>query len=130
MVKDRFVNIALGAALAGPGVGRRNCYRVGAVLFNKNKVITAKHNQIKTHPALAKFSKFPYLHAETACILGEGLDSCRGLNMLVVRVHKDDETLSCAEPCDVCRGFIKMAGIKNLYYSDWNGNIVKDRINV
>jgi len=97
--------------------------RVGAILFEKSRILTAKTNSYKTHPALAKFTKWPYLHAETSCLLSHGLDNCSSASLLVLRLHLDNRTLSCAKPCDVCMGLIEMAGIRNVFYSDWDGSI-------
>lgn len=120
-LSQRYVDNAIGAALASDGIGKRNSYRVGAVLFNRNGIISARHNSRKTHPKLAKFTEFPFLHAESSCILHAGLDNCSDSTLLVVRVLKDGRTLSCAKPCDTCMKMIDLAGISKVYYSDWNG---------
>lgn len=96
--------------------------RVAASLIqgtNNNRVWT---NNAKTHPALLPFTPWPYLHAESNCLIHYGLDNCEDLALLVIRVLKSGE-LSMAKPCEVCTKLIKYAKIKNVYYSDWNGDI-------
>jgi len=123
MVSERIVSKAMEVALKGVGTGTRRCYRVGAVLFNRRGILRAKSNSYKTHPLVLKYSKYPYLHAEAHCLVSHGLDNCEGLDMCVVRLHKDDRTLSMAKPCDCCSSLLKYAGINKVYYSNWTGII-------
>lgn len=122
-LSQRLVDIATGVALTSEGIGKRNSYRLGAIIFDKKRVLCAKPNIRKTHTVLSKFSKFPYLHAETNCILSHGLDNCNGKSLLVVRVAMDDCTLRNSLPCAVCSSMIKLAGIKKVYYSNNEGEI-------
>lgn len=122
---ERVVEYAKQLAVTSPGVGRRNHARVGAVLFRKNKIIKAKTNSYKTHPLLTKYTKWPFLHAETSCLFSHGLDNCSDLDLLVVRVHRDSDTLSCAKPCPVCSQFIRLANVRETYYTNWTGDIMK-----
>lgn len=123
MVSSRLIEACKAVTMTGEGVGKRNSYRVGAILFDKKRIITAKTNSLKTHPALAKFTKWPYLHAETSCLLSHGLGNCSEASLLVVRLHRDDRTLSCARPCDTCASLLDLAGVRKVYYSDWDGEI-------
>ena len=107
------------------GVGRNKNYRVGAVLFDKREnILACKFNSYKTHPILSKFTKYPHLHAEQACLLHRGLDNCEGLSILVTRVKHPNNTLTMASPCDVCMNMLKLAGIKNIYYTGWSGELL------
>lgn len=123
----RQLEAAKAVAMAGPGVGGRNHnrFKIGAVLFGSRGVVNAKHNSYKTHPMLTKYTNFPFLHAETACILGEGLDHCHGLDLIVVRLFNGSNSLALAKPCNVCQEVIKEAGLRNVYYSNNNGKIEK-----
>lgn len=109
--------------MASEGTGVRQCFRVGAILFSRKHILQAKHNSYKTHPALVKFFKYPFMHAEAACILAHGLDNCKGLDMLVMRVGKKND-VTMAKPCDSCADLIRHVGIRKVYYSDWSGNVV------
>ena len=117
------IESAKAVALAGPGVGPSRNFKVGAILFDKrHRILNAKHNSYKTHPFLTRWTKYPFLHAESSCILGYGLDNTDGLSLLVVRIRRDLR-LSMARPCVTCSQLASLANIKNIYYSDWNGDI-------
>lgn len=121
---DIIINLAKYYASISKGVGSRCSFRVGAVLFNnKCQIVNGGWNSYKTHPFVAKHSPWPYLHAETHAIIKEGLDHCKGLNILVVRILKTGE-LTMAEPCCYCKKIIKQVGINNTYFSNWSGLIV------
>ncbi len=108
-------------ALSAEGVGPRQCYRVGAVLFSgKRKFVNAKTNTGKSHPALKAFTNFPYLHAETNCVLSHGLDNCNRLSLCITRVRRDGQR-TMARPCATCEAVIKHVGIQQVWYSNWNG---------
>lgn len=42
-------------------------------------------------------------------------------DVLYVARFKNDKTLTMAKPCKWCIEHIKRAGIKKVYYSNWNG---------
>ena len=50
------------------------------------------------------------------------------LKIIVVRKNKSGD-LANSKPCKMCLEFIRHAGIKTVYYSDSNGNIVKNKSN-
>ena len=114
---------AILAAFKSKGTGRARNFRVGACIFN-HKIIIAKENTYKTHPFALKYSPYPYLHAETNCLVSAGLDNCKGCDIIIVRL-KRDKSLSMALPCLSCLRSLRYVGIRNIYYSDWNGNIQK-----
>jgi tRNA(Arg) A34 adenosine deaminase TadA len=113
---SRYMDSAHAVALSAPGVGRGR-FRVGAVLIRRNRLITARHNSLKTHPALSRLTPWPNLHAESAAILAAGFDNSEDADLFVVRVLKDG-TRAMARPCDVCDGLIRQAGIRRVWFSD------------
>lgn len=119
----RLIQRAKEEAEKSHGVGRSNSYRVGACLFNGPYVIKAKHNSYKTHPSLLSYTPYPYLHAEAACILGHGIDNCRNLNLLVVRVRCPNNQLTMAKPCESCMRLIKDAKVNQVFFTDWKGEL-------
>lgn len=122
-ILNRMRDAAYAVALSGQGVGPRYAFRHGAVLFDRSgKILSAKSNSLKTHPKLAKFTDYPYLHAESACIIGHGMDNCDGLSLLVLRVLKNDQ-VSLSKPCSICQRVIEDAGLKSVYYTDVNGMV-------
>lgn len=122
MLTKRFLEAARAVALASQGTGPRNSFRVGAVLLDKNRIITAKSNSYKTHPVLAQYSNWPFQHAESACIISHGLDNCDGLDLLVTRVNKKG-SLTMAKPCDACLNLISDVSLRNIYYTNWEGKL-------
>jgi len=115
---NKYIQAARVAALASPGAGGKNGYRLGAIIVNtKTKTIeAAKFNCLKSHPKLCKHFKYPYLHAEAHAILSLGLFSCLNKIMYVVRVKRDG-SYAMAKPCKSCQNLIKEVGIKDVYYS-------------
>lgn len=122
MLNPQLVKKAINVALTSPGCGPRDCFRVGAIIFDKKKIYTAKTNIIKTHTILSFLSLYPVLHAESHAIVCLGLDNTIGKDMLVVRVTKGKK-LTMAKPCEVCQQVIAQAGIRRTWYSDWEGKI-------
>ena len=121
-MNDRLVQAAFNLALESPGIGKRNSFKVGAVLYKGKTIYAGRYNQRKTHPALRKYSAFPFLHAESSCILSHGMDNCDSLSLLCVRVSTS-KRLTMAKPCEACQALFKEVNLKKVYYSDWNGDI-------
>jgi tRNA(Arg) A34 adenosine deaminase TadA len=109
---------AMVAALLSPGVGGRGAaqFRLGCAITRGPVVLASRFNSYKTHPALVKLTKWPYLHAETASVLALGVNNCRGLNLFVTRITPANN-IGLAKPCDVCMGLIKTTGISKIYYT-------------
>ena len=121
MISKNIQRKAIATALLAKGVGPRNCYRLGAVLFKKKQVINAKTNTGKPAEILREFTSFPLLHAETNCVVSHGFDNCSGLDLAIARVHKNGD-LSMARPCETCMKVIKKVGIRRIYWTNWEGD--------
>lgn len=120
---NRVFNAALAVAISSEGTGKRNSYRLGAVLFDRiGKIVAAKTNSKKTHPTLSRYTDYPYLHAESACVIGHGMDNCGGLSLMVVRVLRDG-TIALSKPCDVCQAVMARSGLEDVYYTTDGGQI-------
>ena len=100
--------------------------KVGALLLNKNKVITQGVNQdTKSHPFQAKLadmvglSEKIYLHAEISALV-----KCKSEadTIVVARLggHNGDE-LRNAKPCPICSLALEQAGIEHIYYTTDEG---------
>ncbi len=94
--------------------------RVGAVLYNKNKVVaTATNIETKSHPLQAYFAERVglgekiYLHAEIAALI-KCKQECD--TIVVARVNAQDK-LRMAKPCPICELALKEAGVSNIYYT-------------
>jgi hypothetical protein len=115
----RFFEIAAIAAASSDGTGR-NHFRLGSVLVYKKIVYSIKCNSEKTHPKLLKFTRYPVLHAESACILARGFDNCYGMTIYTVRLLANNE-IAIAKPCISCYNLMKYVGIRQCYYTSYTG---------
>jgi tRNA(Arg) A34 adenosine deaminase TadA len=113
---------AKAVCLAAEGTGRNKNFKVGAILFKKNHIYAARSNSYKTHPHILLYSNYPYLHAESACILSHGLDNCYGMDLMVTRMLRNKQ-LCMAKPCEACMSLIKDVGISNVYFTNWEGDL-------
>lgn len=117
----RYFERAYEIALHGPGAGgKKNRFRLGSVLVYKKQILTAKYNCLKTSPKLRPFSRWPFLHSESNCILSHGLDNCEHTVLYVLRILRNGE-LAMARPCTSCNKLIKFVGVKKIYYTTFNG---------
>lgn len=116
---ESFLSLAYDVAMTSPS--RKP---VGAVLMRKNKVIaTATNQDCKSHPLQAKWAKRVgldekiYLHAEIASLIKAREDADK---IVVVRIggHSQNE-MRMAKPCPICEAYLRHAGIKHVYYSEW-----------
>ena len=100
--------------------------KVGALILNKNKIVSQGVNQEKkTHPLQAKFAQLAgldtkiYLHAEIAALV-----KCRSEcdTIVVARLGGNtQEELRMSKPCPICRLALQEAGIKHVYYTTDEG---------
>lgn len=123
--KKRILEIVRTVAMSGTGVGgsHGNNFRIGAVLVDRNSILSAKVNSLKSSPGLVPFYRYPHFHAEAAAIFAAG-DRSIGSDLFVARVRRDN-TLAMAKPCKGCQKLIKQYGIRNVYYSVEDGTYVK-----
>lgn len=120
---DKILRLAKDVALRSEGVGRNDNYRLSACLLSRRgRLLACRSNSRKTHPLALKFSRYPYLHAEAHAICSAGLDHCKGGTLVVVRVQANGD-LTMARPCSACQALINYVGIKDVYYSDWDGKV-------
>lgn len=107
------------AAFSASGAGR-NDFRLGAALVYKKNILTVRNNSGKTHPALVKFTEFPFLHSESNAILSIGMDNCSDCILYVIRILKNNDIV-LSKPCCSCMKLIECVGIKKVYYSTNTG---------
>ena len=98
-----------------------------AFLIKKNKIVKIGWNRKRTHPEI---SKHPYhdgyvgTHAELDVILKSGLDDLEDYSMIVLRVDRKGK-LANSKPCPGCSSVLNQFNVKNIFYSNTEGNIVK-----
>ncbi len=111
---------AYAVALAGPGVGTNKNYRLGCVVAKRRRVLSAGFNSYKTHPRLIRYTTYPFLHAEQAALMKYGLDSCKGMDIYVLRITRANQ-IAIAKPCEVCMRIIITYGINTIRYTTNTG---------
>lgn len=99
---------------------------LGAVVFKGKRIISSGHNGIRSSSINNKYKNWlNALHAEQAALLGLDWNKLSGYSILVLRISKTKEILGNAKPCSMCQELIRTIGIKDVYYSDEFGQIVK-----
>lgn len=97
---------------------------IGAVVFKGKRIFGSGHNGIRSSSLPMKHRHWEEsLHAEQAALLNLDWDKLKGCSMLVVRVSKTGMFGIC-KPCPMCSKIINHVGIKNVYYSNEQGEIV------
>ena len=119
-MKDKFFIAAKAVAMNSPGVGQRNSLRLGAVIVEKNSILSVGNNSYKTHPLMSYRTEWPFLHAEQLAIIRRGLDNCEGHDLYVVRILKN-LNYAISFPCKVCQQLISDVGIRNIFYINEDG---------
>jgi tRNA(Arg) A34 adenosine deaminase TadA len=121
MVNKRVVEIGVRAASES-----KEDFRVGAVLYKGGSIIRHEPNSGSYLGYRRRFFNHdrPTRHAELSVVHKVPRDILENCNILVVRVNKKGE-LTCAKPCPACYKVLVESGIKNIYYSDYNGEIKK-----
>lgn len=114
--------------------------KVGAVVVEKNRIISTGHNMNKTSPIQLRYDIYreitdfngykPKAHAEMAAlkplIKRDDIDWSK-VSIYIYREWKNG-VVSCAKPCAACEQLIRELGIRTIYYTDWNGYFVKEEI--
>jgi len=111
------------------------CYHYAAA-FNNNKMIAfAKNNPIKFNAKayrmgemfnIETYKEYPYPHAESDLIskLLHRYNSIRtDWSIVVLRINREGRILG-SKPCKNCQKILDALDLKNIYYSDNDGNFV------
>lgn len=121
--------------------------RVGSVLLDQNGNIISKgrNSDTRRHSIMTRFppadenlivfDKFEdntswnpkkvFLHSEACCISKVTNLNLEGCTLIVVRTLKNGK-ISMAKPCGNCMSIINHYRIKEIIYSDWNGEMVRE----
>ena len=84
-------------------------------------------NKKRTHP---ETSKHPYhegyvgIHAELDCLLKTSKEDLRNYKMLVLRIDGNGK-LNISKPCHGCQSVLSQFNLKEIWYSDKDGNIIQ-----
>ena len=105
-------------------------FRVGAVVFKGSRILASGHNDIRSsriHPLHKNYKNA--LHAEQDAILNiKEWSTLKGCSILVVKISKSKGTLSMAKPCKMCQQLLRYVGIKTMYYTNENGEIISEKL--
>ncbi len=97
-------------------------FRVGAVIFKGKRIISSAYNSTRSNQVPYQFKGWlEALHAECHAII-KAKKNLKGYSIIVVRLNKKNE-LTMAKPCNFCQDFIDYVGIKEIYWSNYNGEL-------
>lgn len=105
-------------------------FKVGAVIFDGKRIISSGHNKkgicSRIHPKYQ--NDRDSVHAEqNAIIKVKDWVTLSGTSMIVVRLNKSGH-MSMGYPCKMCLNMMDHVGIKEVYYSDYSGEILRHYI--
>lgn len=124
MISERWIQVAIEEAEKSDFIFKNGAkFRLGAIVLHKGKIVGRGHNIKRTHARMNKEFGYTTIHAEAQALMRA---NC-GDQLLVVRLLKNGE-LGCSKPCAKCMKYIKEQKIKEIFYVDWNGEIVGEKI--
>ena len=101
--------------------------RVGAAVIKNGNVLSTACNEIR-HKRGAFLKKWNNsLHAEQAALLMLSDKQRKGSSLYVARLLKDG-SLNNACPCEFCRDLIIKSGVKEVFYTNEYGDIVRWKV--
>jgi deoxycytidylate deaminase len=99
-------------------------YQLGAVVVRGGRIISTGYNQHRHVDLPAAWSK----REDTICAERDALRKClhkaKGATVYVGK-HTPGGRMRMARPCAACVAMMRDAGIKKIYYTDSNGNLVR-----
>lgn len=100
-----------------------------AFLIRNSKIVHIGTNSCKSHPETLKYDyknhQLVGIHAELAVCMKSGKENLRDYKMVVLRVNRNGK-LANSKPCCGCQSVIKQFNVGEVWYSDKNGNVVKN----
>ena len=102
-------------------------FRIGAVIFKGSRIISSGHNGIRSVSEIKnKYKKYENsLHAEQAALMGIDWHKVKGCSILVLKISPSKKILGNARCCSMCKSILDHVGIKHIYYSNKNGEIIE-----
>lgn len=103
-------------------------FKVGAIIFDGKRIISHGHNKkgicSKIHPKYQ--NSRDSVHAEQDAIIKvKNWIKLNGASIIVVRINSTSGNISMGFPCQMCLNMINHVKIKNIYYSNYCGEILK-----
>lgn len=103
-------------------------HRIGAVVSKGQRILSTAFNAVRYKQGRFKKKWINSLHAEQAALLQVSPKKLKGARLTVVRLMKDG-SLGNACPCQFCRDMIFNYKLKEVVYSNMNGDIVVWKLN-
>lgn len=101
--------------------------KIGAVVFKGKRIYSTGHNDIRSSHLPMKHREWAEsLHAEQSALLNIDWKTLKGCSILVLRLSKKGKLGMC-KPCPMCEKLLKYVGIKDVYYSNSDGEIVHEK---
>lgn len=113
-MKQKFFDLA--SKLAKQSTHHQHFF--GAVIVDKNKIVSVGTNKVQTHPK----SKHSYnmLHAELSALFSAKWKDLKGCDIYVYRENLHGKS-GMSRPCKVCEAALREAGIRKVYYTTETG---------
>lgn len=102
---------------------------VGSAIYKGSRLLGAAENCYKSRAQFYS-GTCRTTHAEHRAILRYSRvrkGALCGCRIFVVRLTKNG-SFSMSRPCSTCRRLLKFVGITDVYYTDYNGNVVYENI--
>ncbi len=106
----------------------RKYYMASCTVDKQGRIIAFGMNSTKTHPLMVTYSKLSkdtrpnriYLHAEVSALVKSYR---KPYAIFVTRINRQKE-MAMSKPCPICTFAIQTAGIKRVYYTNREGELV------
>lgn len=108
--------------IALKNVSATKLFNFGAVLVKGGSILSTGYNVPKCAPIVRfwaeRYQGVPQqLHAEMSCLQGVQRHIIRGCDVYVARIKLHDHSFAIAKPCAMCEAFLRLHGIRRVYYS-------------
>jgi deoxycytidylate deaminase len=104
-------------------------HKHSACLIKNGKVFSIGVNKYYESNVIRDNSGKLSVHAEISALMSANIKQTKGFDILIIRVNKTLNLLN-SRPCNACIEKLRQKGIRKAYYSDRNGNIACEYIDV
>lgn len=100
-------------------------HKHSACIFKRNKIYTFGYNKCVREEFIQNQNVKFTIHAEIDAICKINIRECKGMDILIIRLgNPNTNKLRNSRPCNSCIQKLLQRGIRRVYYSDKNGDIV------
>lgn len=123
-ISQKKLNRLIKTAIINAKKSEGRCRHVSLLLYG-GKIVSIGTNLLKTDTFAYKLYKYAYIHSELAaikkCPHGIPIEDCKIFNF---RLSKNSDRFLMCKPCHSCTKLIDAYGIKEVYYTDNNNNLL------